>query len=742
MRYLRIVLNADMADVLLNDHFELLTPLLASANEMGMALGLRTSTMILPGETMSFIDSELCQVHLDSNDSALNMHREWSEVCAEKEIPLRLTFHAPYPIDMDSGEWMNEMLSSDVISISFSLKKNTAADNSSLEATMNWLETVCRDLEKRGIEASIIDMPFCGAPKSLWSNVLNAPQHRLNHGSYMASAMELAETIGSRKPFIGSMIIRVLLSRSTLNKEVQDTLMLPWLLRNSYRYLFFRVLRRLTIHLKLRKSTPEESSQSTFDRELKQKQRSELQELGSTCSQCSLKRICDHTSTTTSITWPDFTAEVVDGEHVVSPLHFSLNQPKYYSPLEKERLNQIQIHDDLAEEAIQFITSHEPDRIVTSADYGIENAHFDRMEGGIKWWSVTQSEKYTSVLGEFDLPFTLSVDVGGGIADFFGIHLGRQCKILAPMEAYRHNFIFHVNEGGQYVLLRDRHPVHPSEFEGELYLPLRVGNRLQPRLSAWNIDNCIATQNLRIWSKPQSPSKTDEKIKYSILIVSTKFTRRLQAVLQNLAHQRDFDLGSIEIIICYVPGLDATDDLIDSFSITFPHIKIIRSPFPEKYMRSKGFLINESAKLIHGEWLMLLDSDTLLAPDYFSKIEALSDKADFIAPDGRRLLPPNLTGAILMGELKPWEEWDRLLDGDGEFRHRETMGIPVGFCQCFRAKYLEKFPYLEVDHFETADMQFGMEMLKEIGEEHRISGRPVLHLDHGGSQWYGAQKHM
>jgi len=742
MRYLRIVLNADSTDIYLSDHFELLPPLLSSAKEMGMTLGLRTSSMALPAHIASVMDSGLQHIHLDLGQSVRNDHISWKEFSETHSTPLRLTFQAPFPTSTASAEWVEEMVGSSVVSVDFSLKNKSNAGASSLPETMEWLEKVCETLESKNIECNIIDIPFCAVPKTQWKRVHNSPQHRLSHSSYMASSFDLAKTIDSRKPFVGSMIIRVLLSRATLNKEVQDTLMLPWLLRNSYRYLVARIIRRLTIHLRLRKDTPSETSQAAFERELKQKQKSDVAELGKVCSECSLKRICDHETSQTSIDWTGFEATSIEGEHVVSPLHFALEQAKSYSAREHDRLNQINIDEDLAQEAIQFITSHEPDKIVTSADYAIENAHFDRMEGGIKWWSITQSEKLTSELGEFDLPFTLSVDVGGGIADFFGIHLGRQCKILTPMEAYRHNFIFHVNEEGHYILLRDRHPVHPSEFEGELYLPLRVGNRLQPRLSAWNIDNCIATQNLRIWSGPSRKSDAARKVKYSIVIVSTKFTRRLQAVLHNLAHQQDFDLGSIEIIICYVPGLDATDDLIDSFSMTFPDIQIIRSPFPEKYMRSKGFLINESAKLTHGEWIMLLDSDTLLAPDYFSKIEALSDTANFIAPDGRRLLPPDTTGAILMGEIKPWEEWETLLNGNGEFRHRETQGIPVGFCQCFRAKYLEKFPYLEVDHFETADMQFGMEMLKEIGEEHRISGRPVLHLDHGGSQWYGAQKHM
>jgi len=47
-----------------------------------------------------------------------------------------------------------------------------------------------------------------------------------------------------------------------------------------------------------------------------------------------------------------------------------------------------------------------------------------------------------------------------------------------------------------------------------------------------------------------------------------------------------------------------------------------------------------------------------------------------------------------------------------------------------------------MDHFEIADMHFSMDVLKDIGEEHRLSGAPVLHLDHGGSQWYGTKKHL
>ena len=213
-------------------------------------------------------------------------------------------------------------------------------------------------------------------------------------------------------------------------------------------------------------------------------------------------------------------------------------------------------------------------------------------------------------------------------------------------------------------------------------------------------------------------------------------------MLVNLAHQKDVDISTLEIIVAYVPGLDATDDLLDSLALAHPELRIVRSPFPQNRRNAKGLMVNESARLAQGEWIMLLDSDILLPPDYFSRIEAVADTETFIAPDGRRLLTPKTTASILLGDVSPWEDWDTLLNDSGEFRHRETSGIPVGFCQCFRAQHLKDHPYIELEHFEIADMDFGIKLIEDIGQEHRLSGTPVLHLDHNGSQWYGTQKQL
>jgi len=190
-----------------------------------------------------------------------------------------------------------------------------------------------------------------------------------------------------------------------------------------------------------------------------------------------------------------------------------------------------------------------------------------------------------------------------------------------------------------------------------------------------------------------------------------------------------------------VPGQDATDDLIDSMHRAHPDLHIVRAPFRERKTNAKGYMINEAVRMAAGEWVCLMDADILLAPDMFARIDEAADDSDFIAPDGRVMLNEETTAQILLGERKPWNDWEELVEGAGEYRYREAIGVPVGFLQVFRKAFMDDVKYAELDHFEGADMWFGLALQDKYGKETRLMGRPVLHLDHGGSQWYGTQKH-
>jgi len=238
-------------------------------------------------------------------------------------------------------------------------------------------------------------------------------------------------------------------------------------------------------------------------------------------------------------------------------------------------------------------------------------------------------------------------------------------------------------------------------------------------------------------AEQEAPAPPD----YSAIIVSSLYSRRLQATLMGLMHQRNFDPKRMEIIVAYVPGIDATDDILDGLRLTYPEVRIVRSPFHPHFRKAKGMMINESRKLAHGKWLLLLDSDIVLPPDFLAQADVLAKDAHYIAPEGRKMLPPDITAKVLLGEVRPWECTEELLSGPGDERMFECDGIPPGFCQLVRRDIFDEIRYTELDHFEGSDWWFSKYIVDRFGKEARLPGR-VLHLDHGGSQWYGVSKQM
>jgi glycosyltransferase involved in cell wall biosynthesis len=142
-----------------------------------------------------------------------------------------------------------------------------------------------------------------------------------------------------------------------------------------------------------------------------------------------------------------------------------------------------------------------------------------------------------------------------------------------------------------------------------------------------------------------------------------------------------------------------------------------------------------------GEWIVLIDSDIIVPPNLFKKLAEAESGAHFIAPDGRRMLTPETTSRVLLGEVRPWEEFDAVAASTDDYRYREGAGVPCGFFQAVRRDVLEALPYQELDHFEGSDWIFGRDVINRFGKETRLEGVDVLHLDHGGRQWYGTEKH-
>jgi len=105
------------------------------------------------------------------------------------------------------------------------------------------------------------------------------------------------------------------------------------------------------------------------------------------------------------------------------------------------------------------------------------------------------------------------------------------------------------------------------------------------------------------------------------------------------------------------------------------------------------------------------------------------------------MLPKTVTGRVLIGEVAPWTHWADLLQGPGDARIREGGVLPIGFCQCVRRECFEKVQYAEYEHFEGADWEFAVAIRDHCGPVTWLD-TVVLHLDHGGSQWFGARQHF
>ncbi len=725
-----------------------LAELLDRAEELDLRLSLRTDCTRPPDSLEDLKERGLYDVFLCPHSEKEPNLDLWLARCAELGLPVRIQLQAPFAPGLDVEALASRLSGMGVTAVNVAaldpfLAKPSCGSAEAAQKAIEQMNALAEALDACGMEANLLGLPLCLVNESNRVRCLNRPQFFLDHQQYARGSYDLAESLWRSYPVAAGKVLLALLARNTFQRTFVDAVILRLFLHTRYAQSWLLFWHKLKRHLRSPREIPKtlEASIEAHARDLEKARSREQRSLGSECGTCSLRRICDHAPPDFRRAFPGLSLTVEKGDLVMSPMHFARSQPKHYDTIDADRKALPEACEHLAAAANETTANRPPDLSLAPHDYSVESSPYERLEGGVRWHSVTNVERLSSPLPQLEPPFTLSVTFGGGIAECIGFSFGRHARVLCPMEAYRHKLTLHVADDGHYVLLRDGRITRPAELDGPYYTPLRLGGRLEPRMSIWGIDGSIVTQFVEVWhgaeAKEDQPSP-----RYSIVLINTRYARRLQAALLSIAHQNDFDLSALEVIVSYVPGLDATDDLIDSMQATFPSLRIVRSPFTDQHAHAKGFMINESVKAARGEWIILMDADIVLPPTLFARIDALADSCDLIAPDGRKMLDKHTTGRILLGEIEPWRQWDELVGGAGEYRHREAHGVPVGFFQCFKASVLERIQYAELEHFEGADMWFGMGLQHELGKETRLSGLPVLHLDHGGSQWYGTQKHF
>ena len=133
----------------------------------------------------------------------------------------------------------------------------------------------------------------------------------------------------------------------------------------------------------------------------------------------------------------------------------------------------------------------------------------------------------------------------------------------------------------------------------------------------------------------------------SILLATYNWPQALKLCLESLATQTD---TNFEIIIADDGSTDSTKDIIEQFkissSIAIEHL------WQEDQGFRKTIILNRAIAAAHGDYLVFLDGDCIVQPDFVARHRALAQKGCLVT-GSRVLLNEKLTQ-----ELITWPHWD------------------------------------------------------------------------------------
>lgn len=706
---------------------------------VNIRLSLRTDCADPPPRHDALKEARLIDVFLTPPAADSELFQQWLDVCREAGLPLRVQLRAPFDAALDVKAVAARLKKARVKSANIVLHDpfdGSSAETGKPDATIEKMNALAAAVAAEGVETNMYGLPLCLVEDRNAHLAGNSTRFFGDHQQYDRGAYELARKLYRRPLRTAALAMAVLLAGRTPLENPLDQWVVEWLLiRRRWWYSLLMLMHKVTLYSRLVKGPVQENA-ALVKSDSRQVRPDAVAE-GPKCASCRLRRICDGVTPAVKRVLPGVQVRPREGQPVLAPE--PATRCRYYDKIDETRLKRESARNEMAEEAVQFM-NRQTSELVPSGSYRAVNTYSEIMSGAVRWHSATHGEKLSTGVAHVRPPFLLSCGIGGGVADLAGFAVGKHLRLVCPMLRASHELSLYVRKSGEYVLMRDGHPVAPTELKNPYFVPVLMPDWNEVCLSLWNIDGTITTQEVRIWKEPDAGS-APQPARFSVIIFSTRFSRRLQAALQSLAHQEGAAPGDIEVVVGYVPGIDATDDVLESCRLAYPKLRIRRAAFPESRANSKGFVINESIRQATGEWVILLDADILLPPDFFKRVGEETDGCVFMAPDGRVMLDSETTAKVLLGEIEPWRQWRALING-GEYRHREAEGIPIGFCQIVHKSCFEQVQYEEYEHFAVADSNFGLAMRKQFGQEKRLGGMPVIHLDHGGSRWFGTRGHL
>ena len=150
----------------------------------------------------------------------------------------------------------------------------------------------------------------------------------------------------------------------------------------------------------------------------------------------------------------------------------------------------------------------------------------------------------------------------------------------------------------------------------------------------------------------------------SILLATYNWPQALKLCLESLATQTD---KNFEIIIADDGSTESTKEVIDSFSSTYPNT--IKHLWQEDQGFRKTKILNQAINAAHGDYLVFLDGDCIVQPDYVARHRELAQKG-YLVTGSRILLNESLTQ-----ELLSWPKWSFQKFSSGLLGRRLSGGI-------------------------------------------------------------------
>lgn len=384
--------------------------------------------------------------------------------------------------------------------------------------------------------------------------------------------------------------------------------------------------------------------------------------------------------------------------------------------------------------------SHLPSHEILSKEYKTFDCLFDKMNGSIEWKSAKRIRRRSTLITKAKFPMKISAQFSGS-AKYIGFQLGQNRAVMTTMERPSHVLSLVIGTDGSYHLEKDQKMITPIYHESVAHPPAYITGLTEIFLTTYFIDGSMITQRVVVSEATEVVKKTDD-VHFSVVVACTKYSRRLQQLIQSIA-QQNYDLSKLEIVVAFVPGLDTTEDIMDTTAACWPELNLMRVPFSLAFMTHKWAMINQAIAKSSGKRILVTDADIVFPPDLFAKLSSKYVDAFYLGVSGRKMLSPATTAKILHGSINPSREFETIMKEDnGELRIDEAKGKPVGYFQCFTREVAEKVKYRELPHFEGSDGFFTEDVRKAFRKETIADDIIVLHLDHQGSRWYGTEKQM